>query len=177
VSDHNTKASAWDKVKGIIGTVAPGLATGLGGPLAGAAVAFITKSLGMEPGEDDKAIAALQADPQAILALKVAEIEYKKFLKEGDIKIAELDVQDRGSARALAIAKGLFPQVSLSIVYTVGYFTMVFGLMSGKLAMPPGDLFAGLVGIMTMAQGQIMNFWFGSSRGSQAKDLTISNLK
>jgi hypothetical protein len=174
VSDHNAKLSAWDKVKGIIGTVAPGLATGLGGPLAGAAVSFITQALGMKPDEEDQAIAALQNNPEAILKLKLAEIDYQKFLKEGDIKLTELDVKDRESARALAIAKGLFPQVSLSMVYTVGYFSLVFGLLSGWLDLPDGttvqNLMNTLVAMMTGAQLQIMNFWFGSSSGSQAKD-------
>lgn len=172
--------SAWDSVKKVIGTVAPGLATALGGPLAGQAVSVITAALGLGPSEEEKAIQILQQSPDALLKLKLAEIDFQKFLKDAGIRTQELDTKDRDSARILAAAKGMFPQVTLSIVYTVGYFTMVFGMMTGSLHIPSASgeqaLFAGIVGVMTGAQVQILNFWFGSSSGSANKDKTIAGL-
>lgn len=162
--------SKWDKVKSVIGTVAPGLATGIGGPLAGAAVTFITKALGLKEGDEDGAIQALSTSPDALLKLKIAEIEYQKFRDELGIKEEQVHQADRASARALAIARGQVPQISLSAVYTVGYFGMIFGIMMGYLEIPDrSSLFSGLIGIMTAAQTQIMNYFFGSSSGSAKK--------
>ena len=171
MGDSKKHSSAWDKVKGVIGAVAPGIATALGGPLYSIAVGAITSALGLQPDQEDEAIRALSSSPDALLKLKIAEIDFRKFLKECDIKLVELDVTDRSNARALAIAKGMFPQVSLSMVYTIGYFLLFFGLMSGDLTIPEkGDqLFSGLIGVLTAAQTQIMNFWFGSSSGSAKK--------
>ena len=162
--------SKWDKVKGIIGTVAPGLATGIGGPLAGAAMSFITKALGLKDGDEDGAIAALSASPDAVLKLKLAEIEYQKFKDELGLREEQLSITDRANARALAIARGQFPQISLSIVYTVGYFSMLFGIMMGLMEIPErSSLFSGIIGVMTAAQTQVLNYWFGSSSGSAKK--------
>ena len=162
--------SKWDKVKGALATVAPGLATGLGGPLAGAAVTFITKALGLKENDEDGAIAALSTSPDALLKLKIAEIEYQKFRDELGIKEEALHQQDRASARALAIARGQIPQISLSVAYTVAYFGMIFGIMLGYLELPDrSSLFSGLIGILTAAQTQIMNYFFGSSSGSAKK--------
>ncbi len=177
MADHK---SNWDKVKGVIATVAPGLATALGGPLAGQAVAVITNALGLGPNEEEKAIQVLQQSPDALLKLKLAEIEFQRFLVESGIKLEEFDVQDRASARLMAQAKGMGPQIILGAAYTLGYFAMVFGMMSGHLIIPSGAgeqaLFAGIVGVMTGAQVQILNFFFGSSSGSQSKDKTIASL-
>ena len=167
--------SKWDKIKGTIAAVAPGLATGLGGPLAGAAVSFITKALGMKEGDEDGAIAALAASPDALLKLKIAEIEYQKFRDELGIKEEALHGADRASARALAIARGQFPQISLSMVYTVGYFAILFGVMTDLLALPDrSSLFSGIMGIMTAAQTQVLNYWFGSSSGSAKKSEVLA---
>jgi hypothetical protein len=172
--------SKWESVKDIIVKVAPGLAAGLGGPMAGAATAFILKSLGLKVGEEDQAIEALKTSPDAILKLKLAEIDFKKFLEEGKIKLFEMDVQDRASARSLAVAQGLTVQTALAIVYTIGYFTMIFGIMTGELHIPNASgeqaLFAGLIGVMTGAQVQILNFFFGSSSSSARKDQALTNL-
>jgi hypothetical protein len=44
-------------------------------------------------------------------------------------------------------------------------------LLSGQVIIPPDikDMVMTLLGIMTAAQAQIMNFWFGSSSGSKEK--------
>lgn len=174
----NDSPSKWNSVKDIIGKIAPGLATALGGPLAGVATGIILAKLGMGPGEDDKAIAALQTDPDAILKLKLAELEFQKFLRESDIKLVELDVQDRASARNMAISIGQLPTSVLASIYTIGFFVLIFGLFSGMFSLPSGEttLFSGLVGTLSAAQMLILNFYFGSSSGSARKDQTIRDL-
>lgn len=171
--------SNWDKVKKVIGTVAPGLATALGGPLAGQAVAVITGALGLGPSEEDKAIAALQSSPEALLKLKLAEIEFQKFVAEAGIKLEELGVQDRASARLMATAKGLGPQIALSLLYSTGYFGVLIGLLSGHFHVyqEGHDLLLGLVGALSAGQVQVLNFWFGSSSGAGRKDELLAGMR
>lgn len=178
--------SKWDKVKQVVGTVAPGLAAGLGGPLAGAATTFILQAMGLKPDQEDQAIAALAADPNAILQLKVAEIEYQKFLKQAEIDFEKIAADDRGagmSARAMAVAKGMWPQVALSLVYNIGYFMLVnkfIELMTAPETVHVDPWMQGtvgvLIGILSMAIPQILAFWFGSTSGSNRKNEMFNNL-
>lgn len=164
--------SGWDKVKGVIATVAPGLATALGGPLAGQAVAVITAALGLGPNEDEKAIQILSQSPDALLKLKLAELEFRRYMTEAGVKLEELDVQDRASARLLASARGMWPQVALSLLYSLGYFGVLIGLLSGHFHVyqEGHDLLLGLVGALSAGQVQVLNFWFGSTSGGARKD-------
>jgi hypothetical protein len=133
---------------------------------------MVAKQLGLEDQSEDAIASALAVgDPNTFLELKKAEIEFQRFLKEADIRLYEADVQDRSSARELAKVVGIVPQVLLSIVYSVGYFWLLAELLSGhiQVAEDVRGLVNTLMGVMTAAQIQIMNFWFGSSAGSKAK--------
>lgn len=155
--------SSW---KETLSAVAPMLATALGGPLAGAAVGAIGKALlGDENASmDDIAAAVAGASPEQLLALKTAD-------KQFDLETKKLNIEDRKSARKFAIDTSIFPQVILSIIYTVGYFGLMIMLISGDVIIPDNisGMVMTLIGVMTAAQAQIMNFWFGSSSGSKEK--------
>lgn len=159
--------------KTTLAKVAPGIATALGGPLAGVAVSMATKGLGLVDGDEGAlASAVASGDPNILVKLKEIERDFQIELKRMDISMRELEVQDRDSARTLAIKTTVTPQVVLSTVYTVGYFGMVYMLFTGQVEIPveQADLAKSMIAIMTAAQLQIMNFWFGSSAGSKAKD-------
>jgi len=152
--------------KATLAAVAPTLAMALGGPLAGAAVGVIGKALlGNDAASmDDVAAAIAGATPEQLLSIKVAD-------KEFDVKLKELDVKNTEGARQLAINTSILPQIILSVIYTGGYFYLIYGLGSGEITIPKNveQPFNILLGIMTAAQAQIMNFWFGSSSGSKEK--------
>jgi hypothetical protein len=152
--------------KETLAAVAPALAMALGGPLAGAAVGVIGDQLlgNKSASIEDIAIAISGADPTQLLALKNAN-------KQFAIDEKKLNVEDRKNARKFSMDTSILPQVILSIVYTVGYFSLMYGLFKGTLTIPDNihDLAVSLIGIMTLAQGQILNFWFGSSSGSKQK--------
>jgi hypothetical protein len=152
--------------KETLAAVAPALATALGGPFAGAATSAISKALlgkDIAPIEDI-ARAVIGASPEQLMAMQNAD-------KQFSIQMKKLNVEDRKSARKFAIDTSILPQVILSVVYTVGYFSTMYGLFDGALNIPDNihDLAVSLIGIMTLAQGQILNFWFGSSSGSKEK--------
>lgn len=65
----------WDKVKDLVGSVAPTLGTVLGGPLGGAAGKLIADKLGVE-NSPEKIQEALSTDPEAMV--KIRELEAEK---------------------------------------------------------------------------------------------------
>lgn len=151
--------------KDIVKTVAPKLGTALGGPMAGIATKFIAdKLLGNQDASEDEIAAAITgATPADLQKLREADQQY-------EIEVLRIQAADRDSARKIADKR---PQIVLSGVYSIGYFGLIFGLMAGWLALPDkgqaGTLMAGLVGILTAAQSNIIQFWFGSSSGSKDK--------
>lgn len=152
--------------KRTLSAVAPTLATALGGPLAGAAVGVISQALLGRDGATSAEIAAAIgiASPEQLVSLQNADNEFL-------LRTQELDVKDRQSARKLAIDTTIVPQVILSSIYTMGYFWLMAMLINGEVTIPDdiSGMVMALIGVMTAAQAQIMNFWFGSSSGSKEK--------
>jgi hypothetical protein len=168
--------------KDVIGAVAPTIATMFGGPLAGVAVrALSTKLLGKEDGtEEEVAAAVASASPETLAKIKETEKELKLGLAQAGVKIEEVHAGDRASARALAAAKGISPQVILSAVFLGGYFWalmyVVESLSGAKLDPDLKLLVAGMLGMFSREIPTIMQFWFGSSNGSKEKDAALSKI-
>lgn len=161
--------------KALLGSVAPLLGTTLGGPMGGVAMKFLAdKFTGGDTGSVEDFL--LSANPETLQQLKVAELEFKQEMKKLDIDLEQIAADDRRSARDLAKETGITPQVIMSVVYTSGYFGVLFMFMTGQLAVPEQyeSMFNGLLGVLSAAQVQIMNFWFGSSSGSKRKTEVIA---
>jgi hypothetical protein len=161
--------------KETLGTVAPALATALGGPLAGVAVGMAAKALGLGDGatEDDIAAAVASGNPEVLLKLKQADLDFKKEMKALDIDLERIHAGDRVSARDLAKAN-MLPQILLSIVFIGGYFAAMFALHgvlfeANEINPQVTTLFGALIGVFTREMSGIMQFWFGSSSGSKDK--------
>lgn len=159
-------------LKKLLGGLAPTLATAIGGPMGGVAMKFLAdKFTGGDTGKVEDFI--LSAEPGQLKELKVAELEFKKEMKELDIDLEEIAFKDRDSARGLAKLKGIWPQVSLSVVFIGGYFGMMYLFVTSDLWGGLDDFAKGqiaiMIGVLTAGITQVMNFWFGSSAGSKAK--------
>jgi hypothetical protein len=78
----------WSKVISSAEKVAPLLATGLGGPLAGGIVATLESVFGLSPGTatPDTLANAIAIDPNAALKLKQAELDFKIQSLQEDTK-------------------------------------------------------------------------------------------
>jgi hypothetical protein len=89
--------------KALVGTVAPTIATSLGGPLVGVATKWVANALGIE-GEpatldgqiESKLANATHAD---LLALKTADQEYEVSMRELDVKETGLHLTGMNDAR------------------------------------------------------------------------------
>lgn len=168
-----------DNAKKIIGAVAPGLATALGGPLAGAAATAILSGLGVTKAEEaDSAI--LAAAPETLAKLKESELQFQTRLAELGVDLEKIAADDRKSARDLA-KQDSSPQRLISLVvlgiYLLALSAYVYMLVDGTKVNP--ELLAGMgiiLGALLREVPTVMQFWFGSSSGSKDKMDMLSEM-
>lgn len=168
------------RLKDLVTGVAPMIGATLGGPLGGVAMKFLAdKFTGGDTGSVEDFL--LSANPDTLKELKLAEIEFEKAMRELDIDLERLHAGDRASARDMAKARGLAPQIILSAIFIVGYFGIMYLLITSNLWQELADFAKGqiavLIGVLTAGVTQIMNFFFGSSSGSKDKTKVIANGK
>ena len=155
-----------------LAAVAPVVASTIGGPLAGMAVKMATDALGIQNTQDALESAILGGSPDILLKMKHVEADLKVELKRLGIELERVHSDDRKSARDLA-KTNMLPQIILSTIYTVGYCAVLWQFVTGEVIIPTESTtaFNIILGVLTAAQTQIMNFWFGSSSGSKSKDI------
>ena len=64
--------------------------------------------------------------------------------------------------------------IAVSIVVTLGFF-VTLGLLITR-AVNPNPLLDGVIGALTVAFGNVVYFWTGSTSGSQQKDQRIAEM-
>lgn len=162
-----------------IGAVAPGLATALGGPLAGAAVKVIADKVFGNPNatEDDlaQALAAGTLTGAQIQALKQAELEMQVEMARIDQASEAAFLADTDSARKQTVAlaqagSGIaWAPVVISAIITVGFFICIYMLFvfERDWTERQAGLLNTLFGALILGFGQVCNYWLGSSAGSK----------
>jgi len=158
--------------KATIGAIAPTVASALGGPLAGLAVDAVGKAFGWSDTTQEKVQEALtkgQLSGDQILALKQAELAIKQQENELGFKFADLEVQDRKDARSMQTSTRSYMPAVLSSLVTVGYFSILIGMMRGMLKVDDSQALLIMLGSLGTAWGAVMAFWFGSTSGSAEK--------
>ncbi|GLS27588.1 hypothetical protein [Marinibactrum halimedae] len=161
--------------KEIVRKIAPTIGTALGGPMAGTATKFIADKLLGNPNANDSEIeeAILTASPDQLAKLKELDHQFKLDMKKLDIDLYELEYKDRDSARKL-FEVNIWPQIVLSSIFVLGYFSVLFFLIKHPDSLSNSNpnlmgVFSTILGVLTAAIPQILNFWFGSSLGSKEK--------
>jgi len=158
-----------------IKTIAPTIGTALAGPLGGAAASFLADKLGIQKKTIEavsSAISGSKMTPEQITSVKLAELEFQKFLEQNNIDLAKLDVENTKSARDMQVeTKSKTPEI-LSFVVTFGFF----GVLAYMLTMEskPGESLLIMLGSLGTAWAAIVNFWFGSTAGSSRKTELLS---
>jgi hypothetical protein len=162
--------------RGLIGTVAPTLATALGGPMAGVAVAAIARALDLPDASEESLERALSsASPETLVALRRADQEFARTMRELDIDLERVHQADRDSARRREVDTGdrTTPRVLAAVVMS-GFLFCVWAILTGRVHNLSDPIVAGLVGTLigyaSAKADQIVSYYFGSSAGSKAKD-------
>jgi hypothetical protein len=148
-------------------TLAPTIASALGGPLAGLAISSVSKALGIDEDKVQDTISEGKLNAEQIAQLKLAEIELQKQAQELGLNFEKLAVEDRKSARDMQIAtKSSIPAI-LAIIVTVGFFGILLSIMFSTVI--KSDAMMVLLGSLGTAWTAIVSYYFGSSAGSAAK--------
>lgn len=165
--------------KAIVGTVAPGIATALGGPLAGVAVRTLSQVLlGTADGSQEAVEkAVLAADPAMLANLKQAEFQFQKDMKALDIDLERIAAGDRDSARRREIETGSYAPAVLATILLIGYFAVVAAFISGYVVIPKEYelVFGNLLGTLSSGVGLALGYYFGSSVGSKDKTTAMAS--
>jgi hypothetical protein len=155
----------------LVKTVAPSIATAVGGPLAGMATRAISEALlGRPDGTDDELVeAAKNATPEQLLALKQAEQDFAVRMRELDIDLERIASADRNSAREREVkTKDLTPRF-LAAAVTFGFFGVLSWMIANGLPANGGEAMLVMLGTLGTAWGAIISYYFGSSAGSREK--------
>lgn len=158
----------------IIKTVAPWIGTALGGPLGGLAVEAAATALGLGNKTTEAIKGALSgASPEQMLALKQADHAFALQMQQlGFKQISDLEAiaaGNRKDARAMQIAVRSWVPAVLSIAVTLGYFTILIGMMVGALKVSDSQALLLMLGSLSTAWGVVMAFWFGTTNDSSRK--------
>jgi len=167
-----------------LATLAPTLASALGGPLAGIAVTALEKAVGVTPGSGSDAVAAAiqnaQLTPEQLVAIKQADADLQEKLGQQQIDLAKINADaataadttaeaDRASARAKeAATKDSTPRV-LAYLITFGFFGILTFLMLGSPPPASQTVLNIMLGALGSAWAGIVSYYFGSSAGSDRK--------
>ena len=151
-----------------IESIAPTIASCLGGPLAGLAVEAVSKSLGIDPNAVQDTINSGKLTADQIASIQSAEIALKAKAQEMNLDFEQLAVQDRKSARDLQTTTKSFIPPLLALIITLGFFGILIGMMTGKVT--SSDALMLLLGSLGTAWTGVISFYFGSSASSQNKD-------
>ena len=168
-----------DAILNLVRTVAPSLASAVGGPLAGMAVRTISEALLGKPDgtEDELAQAAAKATPEQLLALKNAEQDFAVRMRELDIDLERIANEDRNSARNREIkTKDWTPKVLAGLI-TSGYFGVLFYMLQFGLPTTGGsEAMLVMLGTLGTAWGGVVAYYFGSSAGSKEKTEAMNRM-
>jgi hypothetical protein len=156
-----------DDALGILGTVAPGIATALGGPVAGLAVKALTSALGLpDTTSKDGALAALtQATPDQLLALKKADNDFMVQMRQLEIDLEKTRVDDRKDSRARAIAMHDWsPNLIGVLILGVWAWVNVTMLTMDKPPAIAGELVGRILGMIDSATLAFLYWIYGGSK-------------
>ena len=154
-----------------IESIAPTIASCLGGPLAGLAVEAVSKAIGVDPSAVQDTINSGKLTADQIASIQSAEIALKAKAQEMNLDFEHLAVQDRKSARDMQTTTKSFIPPLLALIITLGFFGILVGMMTGKVT--SSDALMLLLGSLGTAWTGVISFYFGSSASSQNKDALL----
>lgn len=161
-----------EAAKGILTTIAPTIATALGGPLAGVATQKLLGALGMteetKPEELMKTIA--NATPEQLLEIKKVEQQFILDLKKLDIDVMKIQAGDTASARQREVAtQDWTPRLLAGLILSL-YIGVQWYILGHVIDQGMREIVMRSLGTLDAAVGLILGYYFGSSLGSHLKD-------
>jgi hypothetical protein len=179
-------------LKTAIGSIAPTLATMLGGPLAGTAVGALCGALGLSPGSSaDDVTKVVQAGmtPDAIAAVRAADQKHEETMRQQGIDLVKMntdfataqmtvDASDRDSARKREMSVGGWTTPVLAWVVVGASLALGGAVIAGYVTSDPKQavLVGTVIGSVMSEAKQVLAYYFGSSASSARKDATLADI-
>lgn len=162
----------------LLKTLATGLGTAISGPLGGVAVGFLADKLGIETRTVEAVAQVLDSGkltPEQVGQIKLAEIEFQKFLKQNNIDLEKIAAEDRNSAREMLKTTRSYVPATLTFGITIGYFVTLIGMMLGMFKVSDSQVMLMMLGQLGTAFGVCLAFWMGTTASSRDKTDIIAN--
>jgi hypothetical protein len=158
-------ANIWDDAVGVLGKVAPMLATAVGGPLAGAATSAIISALGLSPDTTAQGAAAavIGATPDQLIALKKADEDFAVKMGQLNLDTAKLAFDDKANAREREMTIRDRTPMALGMSVTVGFFALLTMMAFHELPSANQAILNTMVGGLGTGFALVLSYYFGSS--------------
>ena len=152
----------FDKVKGLVGSLAPTLGAALGGPVVGAAASMLADVLGCDPVPQKIERALAQATPEQLAEIKKAELDFEVRMKELEVDVYALETKDIQNARESFSEDWTARAIALlSIVLFGGYVLLVTLQPADDNDLNVVNLVLGYLGGIVSS---VVSFYFGASK-------------
>jgi hypothetical protein len=180
-------SASWQDALTVVEKLAPTIASVLGGPLLGGGVAALEGVFGLTPAPstsmDDRqaavAAAISGATPEQLGAMRKSDQDFAARMAEAGFKdtetLAALTVQDTVSARVMQASNKSWTPPILTWLITLGFFGMIGLLFYVDIPKANQALVYSLTGTLGTAWLIAVHFWYGSTQGSQNKDVLLAN--
>ncbi len=173
----------WGTLKEVVAKGAPILANAIVPGSGGIASTLIGNVLGIDPNDPEKMISELKkANPEVWVKLKEVQMQHEAKLIELGIENDKMYLDDIKNAREreIEIAKSggsNTPMYILASLIVVGFFILMCILIFKTTAIPEGtkEIAYILVGTLSANFGQVCQYFFGSSKGSNDKNKFLSS--
>ncbi len=169
--------------RSVLRTVAPTVATMLGGPLAGMAATVVGRVL-LGKGDDEPtaqaeaeaAIAAAAGTPEGLVKLRQIQQQVEEVRLKAEVDLEKIASDDRGSARQREIETKDKTPMMLAAVIVAAWVGVNIALFT--FALPEGnrELAARMMGTLDAVLMMVMAYYYGTNTGSRAKDGHIADL-
>lgn len=159
--------------KAIIKKGAPLLGGIIGGPGGAAIGGLLARVFGGDPADPVDLLARVNSDNEAML--KLAEIE-----STNEVRLAEIAFKNTESARSREVevtkATGQmnWPMYVLAAIIVLGFFGVMLAMFFRVIPEGSKEIAFMLFGGLLTNFGAVVNYFFGSSKGSADKDKLIA---
>jgi len=157
----------FDKLKGLIGGIAPTIGTAMGGPLGGMAGQVLAGVLGCEPTPQAIETAFETVTPEQLAEIKKAELKFEAKMKELDVDLFKLESKDKQDARKHFARDWTAKSIGLIMVlFFCAYIAMITIMPPEQNSMELINLVLGYMGGLVSA---VISFYFGASSSDNGK--------
>lgn len=182
-----------------LGSIAPTLATMLGGPLAGAAVTALEGAFGLQPGAGadgiTKVVQSGGMTPETIAAVRAADQKHAEVIGQQGIDLTKLNADheqameqtaasDRSDARKRQIATGDRTPAHLAYLIIGGFFGVALAQLVALMGwpdvaakIPPQGwvIIGNISGYLAAEAKAAASYYFGTTLGSSEKNRLLAN--